>query len=178
MRPGQLGWERQEQRSLWEGSWGGGKKPNGLQWFIPLFSFALVGVNGSCQACTSADLLCLCLGNGASPRGPEFCISIRHPNGPPFAACHHKIGGTRAVRVSPAERTSAVLLCSMTPLSSTVDFASPPLPVPWAYPFYSILSRSFNFNSCQCLKTWNWIFTIRSCCSNLLRSPDFCLPSH
>lgn len=112
------------------------RKPTSLQWFIPLFSLALVGVNGSCQAWTSADLLCLCLGNGASPRGPEFGIRIRHLNGPPFAACHWKIGGARACRVPPAERTLASLLCSMTPLRLTVYFLSPPFLVPSATPFF------------------------------------------
>lgn len=83
-----------------------------------------MGVNGGCHACTLAGLLSLCLGNGASPWGPKFGISILCGNGPPFAACHHKIGGFVLARVPPAERGPVFLLCSMTPLILTVDFLS------------------------------------------------------
>lgn len=73
---------------------------------------------------TLAGLLSLCLGNGASPRGPKFGISILCGNGPPFAACHHKIGSFVLARVPPAERGPVFLLCSMTPLILPVDFLS------------------------------------------------------
>ena len=85
-----------------------------------------MGVNGGCHACTLAGLLSLCLGNGASPRGLKFGISILRGNGPPFAACHRKIGGFVLARVPPAERGPVFPLCSMTPLILTVDSLSLP----------------------------------------------------
>lgn len=66
----------------------------------------------------------MCLGNGASPQGPKFGISILCGNGPPFAACHHKIGSLVLARVPPAEWGLVFLLCSMTPLILPVDFLS------------------------------------------------------
>lgn len=95
-----------------------------LLWFIRLLSLTLVGVNGGCHACTLALLLSLCLGNGASPPGPKFGISILCSNGPPFATCQRKIGGFVPARVPPAERGPVFLSCSMTPLFLTVDFLS------------------------------------------------------
>lgn len=71
-----------------------------------------------------AGLLSSCLGNGASPRGPKFGISILCGNGPPFAACHHKIGGFGLARVPPAERGPVFPLCSMTPLIPSVSSPS------------------------------------------------------
>lgn len=73
---------------------------------------------------TLAGLLSLCLGSRASPRGSKFGISILRGNGPPFAACHHKIGSFGLARVPPAERGPVFLLCSMTPLILPVDFLS------------------------------------------------------
>lgn len=84
----------------------------------------------------------LCLGNGASPRGPKFGISILRGNGPPFAACHHKIGGFVLARDPPAERGAPLFpLCSMTPLVLTVDFLSlPSLSWPRSPSSYSVSS--------------------------------------
>lgn len=95
-----------------------------LLWFIRLLSLTLVGVNGGCHACTLALLLSSCLGNGASPPGPKFGISILCSNGPPFATCQCKIGGFVPARAPPAERGPVFLSCSMTPLFLTVDFLS------------------------------------------------------
>lgn len=100
------------------------KESKSLLWFIRLLSFALVGVNWACHACTLPGLLSLWLGNRASPWGPKFGISIQYGNGPPFAACHHKIGGFVLARVPPAEWGPVFLLCSMTPLTLSVDFLS------------------------------------------------------
>lgn len=83
-----------------------------------------MGVNWACHACTLPGLLSLWLGNRASPWGPKFGISIQYGNGPPFAACHHKIGGFVLARVPPAEWGPVFLLCSMTPLTLSVDFLS------------------------------------------------------
>lgn len=55
------------------------------------------------------------------PRGPKFGISILCGNGPPFAACHRKIGGFVPARVPPAERGPVCPLCSMTPLISSLS---------------------------------------------------------
>lgn len=87
----------------------------------------------------------LCLGNGASPRGPKFGISILRGNGPPFAACHHKIGGFVLARDPPAERGAPLFpLCSMTPLVLTVDFLSlPSLSWPRSPSSYSVSSLLF-----------------------------------
>lgn len=77
--------------------------------------------------------LSLCLGNGASPRGPKFGISILCANGPPFAACHHKMGGFVLARDPPAERGPVFPLCSMTPLILSVHFlllCRPPCRIP------------------------------------------------
>lgn len=69
---------------------------------------------------------------GASPPGPpKFGISILCANGPPFAACQHKIGGFVPAGVLPAERGPVFLLCSMTPLILTLSisfFFRGPLP--------------------------------------------------
>lgn len=74
----------------------------------------------------------LCLGNRAQSPVPlgaqKFGINILHGNGPPFAACHHKIGGCVLARVPPAEQGPVFLLCSMTPLVLSVDFLSPFIP--------------------------------------------------
>lgn len=87
----------------------------------------------------------LCLGNGASPPGPKFGISILRGNGPPFAACHHKIGGFVLARDPPAERGAPLFpLCSMTPLVLTVDFLSLPS-LSWPAPLPLIPLAPFLF---------------------------------
>lgn len=86
-----------------------------------------------------AGPLSLCLGNGASPRGPKFGISILCGNGPPFAACHHKIGGFVLARDPPAEWGPVFPLCSMTPLMLSVHFRS-------LFLWLSLLSRFFSLS--------------------------------
>lgn len=66
----------------------------------------------------------LVVGEQGQSLGPKVCISIQYGNGPPFAACHHKIGGFVLARVPPAEWGPVFLLCSMTPLTLSVDFLS------------------------------------------------------
>lgn len=101
---------------------------------------------------TLAGLLSLCLGSRASPRGSKFGISILRGNGPPFAACHHKIGSFGLARVPPAERGPVFLLCSMTPLILPVDFLSS---LSWLLLLsLSLLLSSYFITSPQAEKHW------------------------
>lgn len=92
-----------------------------------LLSLALVGVNGGCHAYTLAGLLSLCLGNEASPRGPKFGINIPRGNGPPFAACHQKIGGSVLAGVPPAEQGPAFPVVLNDPSHPHCQFPLSPL---------------------------------------------------
>lgn len=84
------------------------------------------------------------LGNEDTPWGPNFCINILYCNGPPFAACHHKIGGSIHASASQLRRASAH--CAHGNLFPTLTLSLPPF-----FCLVSLSSLPFAFSSFFCL---------------------------